>query len=382
MKTTHRGRSLRGVRALSIASAIIAGALLAGCAADGTASDDGDVATDAVETENVRFTLSGSLVLATYPFISNAEAMGFFESNGVQVDVMTGQGSSQVLSLLTAGQTDMVFANPETLAQIVASGQNEDLISVYAVQYGQYRFMVPAGSEVTEISDLSGKRLGMFGPTSGIDYLNARFQDEGMDSSDVEIVSTGLGAQAMTAVQQGEVDALLYWQDAVNQFEYDGLEMVELPRAEWEEIELYSSTIITTRTFAEANPNTMVAVLRSFAQGQFTAILDPAKSVEAWGTLYPEQAATSDPEASFIRNVALLEAHNRDLPVDTAAVHDHVWGLQDESAWHTIVDNLERTGVLNGAVDPAVLISNEYTERANDFDRAAASAQVEAWSAE
>src|SRR6185312_17549449 len=50
--------------------------------------------------------MANPVMTVVYPYVTNAQAMGFFEQEGVHVDVVMGQGSPQILSLLVAGTVD------------------------------------------------------------------------------------------------------------------------------------------------------------------------------------------------------------------------------------------------------------------------------------
>src|SRR5436190_18719589 len=120
--------------------------------------------------------MANSVMTVTYPYITNAQALGFFKQEGVKADVVMGQGSPQILSLLVAGTAELVFCNPEPVAQLNAD-RNLPVKAIFTVLHSQYILSVPEDSPIQTVADLKGKRLGMFSPQSGIDYLKARLQD-------------------------------------------------------------------------------------------------------------------------------------------------------------------------------------------------------------
>lgn len=364
---TMRGATLnicKGTRGLSTLLATVACAWVwfAGAAS----------AQQAPALQTVKIALSNSVMTVIYPYVTNAQAFGFFKQEGVNAEVVMGQGSTQVLSLLIAGTVDMVLCNPEPVMQLIVE-RSSKIKSVYKINDGQYILAVPEGSPIKTIKDLKGKRLGMFSPQSGIDYLKVRLFEEGMTTSDVEIVPTAFGGQTIVAIRQKQVDAILYWPDAVLMLRSSGLKLTELPKAEWEK-GLYISVAVVSEDAIAKKPDAIARALRAMAQGQMLAVANPEKSVEAFWKQYPDQAPrANDRDKAFRDSLARLQWQNQ--LNGTAELHGDAlmarrWGEQSAEIWSRLQDNLFRVGSLPRKLDPQLFFDTRFEEQANAFDRA------------
>jgi NitT/TauT family transport system substrate-binding protein len=316
--------------------------------------------------------MANSVMTVTYPYITNAQQFGFFEKEGVKVDVVMGQGSPQILSLLVAGTVDLVFCNPEPMIRVHAD-RALPVKSIFVVIESQYRIAVPEDSPIQQVQDLKGKRLGMFSPQSGIDYLKARLLDVGMSADDLQIVPTGFGGQVIHAVQQKQVDAILYWDDALAMFGFAGLKLRDLPKASWEK-GLYQYIATTTQNVIQTKPDALRRALRGMAQGQMLAAVSPEKTIEAFWRQYPDQAPKPDArETAWQQNLVRIRQFNSTNGTIAGATRDqlakHRWGNQTLQAWSQIQENLVKIGGVSKKVDPSSLFDNQFLDYANGFDR-------------
>jgi NitT/TauT family transport system substrate-binding protein len=316
--------------------------------------------------------MANSVMTVTYPYITNAQQLGFFKEQNVKADVVMGQGSPQILSLLVAGTAELVFCNPEPVIQLHAD-RSLPVKSIFVVLQSQYILSVPEGSPIQSVQDLKGKRIGMFSPQSGIDYLKARLQDAGMTVGDITIVPTAFGGQTMMAVRQKQVDAILYWSDALLMMRYAGLKLRDLPKADWED-GLYQYVAATTDSVIAKKPETLGRALRAMAQGQMFFALSPEKTVEAFWRQYPDQAPRPDTrDKAMDQNLARVREQVKliGLPANFTKqqVLAHQWGEQTLKAWSRMQENLLRVGSLAKKVDPATLFDNRFIAPANEFDR-------------
>lgn len=322
---------------------------------------------------SLKIGMANANMTVTYPYISTSLGLALFEEEGVNVEVIHGQNSSQILGLLVGGTVELVFCNPEPVIQLVAD-RGVDIKSVFVVQVSQYILTAPEGSPVRSIQDLKGRRLGMASPVSGIDYLKARLQDAGMSVDDLEIVPTGFAGQVIAALKQKRVDAILYWSDAIAQFRYAGVKLRDLPKADWEE-GLYQYIATTRQQVIEEKPDALARALRAMARAQMLSHVSPELTIEAFWKQYPDQRPRpGDRATAFQQNLARVSQQNTITGVGPNPTREqlmkHRWGENDMSAWSRMQENLVRIGSLQKKVDPARLFDNRFIDEANNFDRA------------
>lgn len=324
------------------------------------------------DDRKLKLGLANNVVTVIYPYLTNASAMGFWKAEDVNVDLVMGQGTPQALSLLVAGTVDVTFCNPEQMIQLnVERGMN--LKSIYASSFGQYILAAQEDGPVHTVQDLKGKKLGMFSPQSGIDYLKRRLMESGLSVADISIVPISFGGQAIAAIRQKQVDAVLYWRDALTVIASAGLKLRELPKGDWE-MGLYNYVAVAKAETIERKPDVLKRALRGMAQGQMMSVLSPEKTVEAFWQRYPDQAPKpEDRQAQLEYNVKRVRA--LPLPVPYGAPKEQVnavrWGEQSSDVYNRLQDTLVMVGTLGKKVDPGSLYDNRFIEYANQFDRTA-----------
>jgi NitT/TauT family transport system substrate-binding protein len=71
-------------------------------------------------------------------------------------------------------------------------------------------------AEIKSIKDLAGKKVGVSAPGSSTDFfLKYLLKKNGVDASGVAVIGVGLGATAVAAMQQGQIDAAVMLDPAV-----------------------------------------------------------------------------------------------------------------------------------------------------------------------
>jgi NitT/TauT family transport system substrate-binding protein len=71
-------------------------------------------------------------------------------------------------------------------------------------------------SEIKSIKDLAGKKIGVSAPGSSTDFfLKYLMKKNGVDASGVAVIGVGLGATAVAAMEQGQIDAAVMLDPAV-----------------------------------------------------------------------------------------------------------------------------------------------------------------------
>jgi NitT/TauT family transport system substrate-binding protein len=89
------------------------------------------------------------------------------------------------------------------------------------VVYDRYPGLVLAVSpghtaEIKSIKDLAGKKVGVSAPGSSTDFfLKYLLKKNGVDPNNVSVIGVGLGATAVAAMQQGQIDAAVMLDPAV-----------------------------------------------------------------------------------------------------------------------------------------------------------------------
>jgi len=138
-----------------------------------------------------------------------AEQLGEYKKAGLDVEIVDFKGGSQSLTAVIGGSADVVSGYFDHCVNLAA--KNQPLIAF--VTYDRYPGLVlvvsPAHKdEIKSIKDLAGKKVGVSAPGSSTDFfLKYLLKKNGVDPNATAVIGVGLGATAVAAMEQGQIDA-------------------------------------------------------------------------------------------------------------------------------------------------------------------------------
>lgn len=194
-----------------LAATVLAGLALSACGSDTSASAEGD----GQESATVKV---GIVQLPIFAPIYVADAKGYFEEAGLEVQLETVKSGQDAVPLASSGKLDVVaagfsagmFSAIETGLDIkvvasmgVSDGNTEEsptdlVVSSAAVDSG----------EIESIADLKGKKIGAAGGAGGTGafLLSLALEEAGLGINDVDVVNLG-NPDMPTALANGSLDA-------------------------------------------------------------------------------------------------------------------------------------------------------------------------------
>ena len=146
-----------------------------------------------------------------------AKQLGEFEKAGVNVDVVDFKGGSESLKAVIGGSADVVSGYFDHCVNLAAKGQHLQSFVVYDRYPGFALVVSPKHtSEISSIKDLANKKVGVSAPGSSTDFfLKYMLSKNGVDPNSVAVIGVGLGATAVAAMEQGQIDAAIMLDPAV-----------------------------------------------------------------------------------------------------------------------------------------------------------------------
>ncbi len=146
---------------------------------------------------------SGVVFAALYSAIDQ----GFFEDEGLNVNVEAVDGSGATIQALVSGQAQIGGPGPGPVLAARAAG--EDIVSFYnLIARNVLGFWVLEDSDLESPEDLVGGTIGV-GTADGIEvgFANGVFAGEGVDADDVSFLTVGDGGLATAGFERGDIDA-------------------------------------------------------------------------------------------------------------------------------------------------------------------------------
>jgi NitT/TauT family transport system substrate-binding protein len=162
----------------------------------------------AMADSKITIAVGGGACLCYLPTVL-AKQLGEFEKAGVNVDLVDLKGGSDALKAVLGGSADVVSGYFDHCVNLAARKQELVSFVVYDRYPGLVLVVSPShSSEIKSVKDLAGKKVGVSAPGSSTDFfLKYLLKKNGLDPASASVIGVGLGATAVAAMEQGQIDA-------------------------------------------------------------------------------------------------------------------------------------------------------------------------------
>ncbi|MDQ0469560.1 ABC transporter substrate-binding protein [Labrys wisconsinensis] len=252
----------------------------------------------AAALEKTSITLGvGGKPLFYYLPLTLAERLGYFQEQGLTVEINDFGGGAKALQALIGGSVDAVTGAYEHTIRMQAKQQ--DIRAV--IELGRYPGIVLAvrkdkAETIRSAADLKGATIGVTAPGSSthifVQYLMAK---AGLGTDDASFIGVGGGPSAVAAIQQGQVDAIAHLDPVISKLEaLDAIKVLVDTRTAEGTKAVFGGTnpaavLYLKKDFIDANPNTVQALVNAFA-----------KTLRWLEKATPEQVAAAVPEEYWL----------------------------------------------------------------------------------
>lgn len=316
MRSRHRATAALCAVALAAASA------LAACGSD---SDQGSEQTStggaASETTDVTLRLDwivDGAAACYYAALDN----GYFEDEGLDVEIVEGKGSGLSLTMVSNGSDEFAVADFGAMAQAIGKGVDAKMV-MGIFQKSPHVIMSMKDSGIEGPEDLVGKRVGASAGESPLQLLPAYLATNDVDPDEVNVVTLDPGAK-LPALYAGRVDAIVAFATA------------ELPIAEADRpgefnVQYYgdfgvsglSSGIIVNPKTIEERPEIVGQFVAGLQKGYELCRDDPETAVDNLVEQFPDAVTREQALKAVEIVVGLLHTENsKDLPIGAIAAED------------------------------------------------------------
>jgi NitT/TauT family transport system substrate-binding protein len=314
-----------------------------------------------------------------YPYATLPKALGYYQQEGLDVEIVPGQSSAAVAQLLLSGRADVGLAQPDPIV-IQRVKLKIPLVSFYAVcRRGTNRIVVNPDSPIQSVRDLKGKRVGVNDLGSGgVTYLRARLKQAGMSLNDVQLLSVGYGTPSFVALKNKSVDAEVTFTGGIARQRIAGYAVRILPVTP-DEMDQYSYNLFATQSFLAKNPDVLAKLGRATAKATVFLMTNPEAAVRAFWKQYPDRAPKdrNDPKA-LATDLAIIKAQMVDMGADQLPV-DFAWGSQQAAIFEKIENYLVNAGQISAPIAPTDLFTNAFAAQYNQFDHSIIVNQARNW---
>jgi len=215
---------------------------------------------------------------------------GFCADAGLDVTIEGGRGSSEAITKLSTGVSDIGSAG---IGAVMSAKAGED-VPVTAVMSlfnkGPHAFYALADSGFQKIEDVKGKKVATSPFTESNIYLPLVLEDMGMSDSDIELTKADPGALG-PMLMTGATDVIIAWLTDVSRYTSQakeaGKELVIFP---WSAagLELYSAALVASDQFLKERPDVARRFVAAYKKSLAFAHENPKEAAEAVTSMVPE----------------------------------------------------------------------------------------------
>ena len=294
--------------------------------------------------------------------------LGFFKEEGLEVAIQGVAGGGPAAQVLQSGGAEFGTTMPESILQVREQGG--DLVAFYSLKRNNGTILItPEASSIRELKDLKGKTVGgmSFGSGGGLALKN-NLAVIGLQPDQYSLVTTGVGPSALTAMQLGQIDAVVLWDAMRGAAENTGMALraVEIPIQN----DFAAMTLATTERFAKANPQVVKGMCRAVAKGLRFALTNPEAAIKIFWEEFPTtKPANVDADVALRNQVHIL---TRWFEMAEQGVEPgKETGAFLTGNWEKTLSFYKEAGLLKGSKAAAEGYTQAYLDDCNRYDRGA-----------
>ena len=295
-----------------------------------------------------------NVVLDWYPnalhaFLYDAIEKGYYEEEGLKVNIQFPSNTNDAISLVAAGQAEIGLYYQQDVI-IARANQDVPVKSIGAVVQAPLNIVLSlVEKDIQSPEDLVGKTIGYAGTELSEALIRSIMAYVGADSSDVEMIDVGF--DLMSSMTTGNVDATIgcLVNHEVPQMEEEGFAVNYFELDDYGVPTYYEGVFLASDEMIENEPEVLQAFLRASARGFADVKNDPAGGLQ---TLLDNQNEENFPLSETVEQKSLETL----LPL--METDEAPFLSQSAACWQENVDWLREQGL----IDEAPALDDLYVE--------------------
>ncbi len=306
----------------------------------------------------VTLAIGGASCLCYLPTML-AQQLGEFKKAGVDVNVVQFKGGSESLKAVLGGSADVVSGYFDHCVELQPKGQDLQSFVVYDRFPGFALVVSPKHTnEIKSVKDLANKKVGVSAPGSSTDFfLKYILHKNGIDPNSVGVIGVGLGASAIAAMEQGQIDAAIMLDPAVTVLsgKYKDLRILSDTRSQKDTLAVFGGEYPGGALYTKAG---WIAAHPKEAQAMTNAILSTLK----WIHSHSAEEITAKMPPEFTKNKALYIAALK----NTMSMYSND-GMMDPKGAKAVLDVFAQSSpaIAKAHIDLSKTYTNKFVEAAN-----------------
>lgn len=279
-----------------------------------------------------------------------ADAKGYFEEAGIDIDVVDGNGSTGTIQAVGAGDFQIGIAGLGVVAQAQQSSGSSDLIVVAGLlQKDPTSIISLEGSGITTPKDIEGKRLGTDAGNFEDGMIKAFAAANDVDLDKVEVVVINGGGDRV-ALLNGDVDFINGWAnpdgDKVNEMKPISPPLLFADYG----VNIIGSSVVVRKDWLAEHGELMKGFLAALQKGKADVAANPEEAL----AIFMEARPDSD-EAQIALELNVMPAYEH-----TAASEGKPYGWVAEADILQTISLLEEYSEMKPGLTPAGIYDGSY----------------------
>ena len=302
---------------------------------------------------------------AAAPF-AIATKMGWFEKEGIKVDLVPLPGSGECAKFVAT--KEIPFSLPSVEPVAVLRSQGAKLKFFYTAYQGNvYGMAVPADSTYKSVADLKGKKVGVISMASASAIIaRALAKEAGLDpEKDITIVVAGEAGQTAALLKNGSVDVLSQFDTQYALVENAGFKLRRLSHPSIDKFP--SNGFLALEETLAAKRKQAIALAKGYAMGTHFALTNPEAAIRIMWEVWPQTRATGKDEATALRHdIATLNARAPAWRLE--GVGAKKWGENLAPNYQAYLDWLLANGIIKEKAVAKEFLVDDLIADINTFD--------------
>ena len=278
---------------------------------------------------------------ALHAFLYVAIEKGYYEEEGLKVNIRFPSNANDAISLVAAGQADIGLYYQQDVIQ-AREQQDVPVKSIGAVVQGPLNIVLSLKEKgITSAGDLVGKTIGYAGTELSEALIRSIMQYVGADYSDVTMIDVGF--DLMSSMTTGNVDATIgcLVNHEVPQMEEEGFSVNWFDLDDYGVPTYYEGIFLASDETIANDSETLQAFLRASAKGFADMKADPEAAL---ATLLANQNAENFPLSETV------ERKSMGVLIPMMETADAAFLSQSDACWQENIDWMLEQGLIDAAV--------------------------------
>ena len=275
---------------------------------------------------------------AVHAFMYVAMEKGYYEAEGIKVNIQFPANDNDALSLVAAGKSEIgIFYQQDIIT--TRTNQNVPVKSIGTICQEPLNIILSlAEKNITSPQDLEGKTVGYAGTDLSAAIVKYMMEQSGVDYDENNMINVGF--DLMSSMTTDNVDATIgcMVNHEVPQMIEEGFEVNYFSPSDYGVPSYYELVFLSNDTLISEEPETLAAFLRASAKGFEDMKANPQ---EALRILLDNQSAENFPLSETV------EQQSMDILLPVMEMEGHPFLSQDKAVWEENIQWLYDQGLAN-----------------------------------